>query len=349
MRMFGRALLCAFLVMSGPALADDVSNGSYSTTDGSNNAAPPNGWPAGMFPNQVEPSARANMGATARWWERANAKLSTTGAAGAYVLTPSNTSYPTAYTQGEIYCAKANFASVGNDTLNINSLGAKALYFSVNGGIARISANTILSGQQFCGTYDGSLNSGAGGFQLIGQNLPLSPTFAGDITAGHYVANGAGGGTYVATGFGETMTLDINGSITSTSGSGIRMTAHTGGVVLCDGCGSWSAISDEREKNILRPITGALNKVATLRAVIGTYKADSTKTPHPFLIAQDVQKVLPEAVSKSTGKTLGMPKGKLLMSYTDVIPLLVSALKDQVVINTDLRRHISALEAKSKK
>lgn len=164
MRFIGRALLGALLIFAAPAVANDISNGSYSTTDGSNNASPPNGWPAGMFPNQVEPSARANMGATARWWERGNPKLSTTGSAGAYVLTPSNTLYPTAYTQGEIYCAKANFTSVGNDTLNINSLGAKPLYGPT---LAKIGARAILTGQQFCASYDGALNSAAGGFQLL--------------------------------------------------------------------------------------------------------------------------------------------------------------------------------------
>lgn len=165
--------LLALLVGVAPilALADDISNGSYSTTDGGNNASPPNGWPAGMFPNQVEPTARANMGAVKRWWERANPAISTTGSAGAYVLTPTNTSYPTAYTQGEVYCAKANFAAVGNDTLNVNGLGAKPIYASGASSISRITANSILSGAQFCVAYDAVLNAGGGGFQLISTSV----------------------------------------------------------------------------------------------------------------------------------------------------------------------------------
>jgi len=171
LKFVARGLLAVLLLAAPVAYADDISNGSWSTTDGSNTAAPPNGWPAGMFPNQVEPSARAGMGGTKRWWERANAGISTTGSAGAYVLTPTNTSYPTAYTQGEIYCAKSNFTSVGNDTLNVNGLGAKALY----NNLARIGAGSIQSGQQFCGAYDGALNSGAGGFQLL-SGVPIANT-----------------------------------------------------------------------------------------------------------------------------------------------------------------------------
>jgi hypothetical protein len=169
LRFLARGLLAVLLLAAPAAVADDISNGSWSTTDGSNTAAPPNGWPAGMFPNQVEPSARSNMGGVKRWWERANAALSTTGSAGAYVITPSNTSYPTAYTQGEIYCAKANFTSVGNDTLNVNSLGAKPLYSSATGTIAKIAAGDILSASQFCASYDSALNSAAGGFQILSK------------------------------------------------------------------------------------------------------------------------------------------------------------------------------------
>jgi hypothetical protein len=160
-------LLVGLLMAPLPVFGDDISNGSYSTTDGGNNSAPPNGWPAGMAPNAVEPTARASMGATARWWERANPKLSTTGSAGSYVLTPSNTSYPTAYTQGEVYCAKANFASQGGDTLNVNSLGARGLYKPGPSAPIAIGVGDVANGQQFCASYDAALNSGAGGFQIL--------------------------------------------------------------------------------------------------------------------------------------------------------------------------------------
>jgi len=81
--------------------------------------------------------------------------------------------------------------------------------------------------------------------------------------------------------------------------------------------------SDERLKENLVPITDATNKVSQLRAVIGNYISDESKKARPFLIAQDVQAVLPEAVSVNTDEleTLGV-------SYTDVIPLLVASIKE---------------------
>jgi hypothetical protein len=93
------------------------------------------------------------------------------------------------------------------------------------------------------------------------------------------------------------------------------------GMFLSDGSTSWSSSSDERQKNIIEPISDATNKVASLRAVIGSYKNDETNKRRSFLIAQDVQQVLPEAVTEA-------PDGFLGVAYSDVIPLLVAAIQE---------------------
>ncbi|CAB4146710.1 Intramolecular chaperone auto-processing domain containing protein [uncultured Caudovirales phage] len=93
------------------------------------------------------------------------------------------------------------------------------------------------------------------------------------------------------------------------------------GVYLADGSTAWTANSDERLKDIIEPITDAANKVSTLRAVIGKYKTDAQGTRRSFLIAQDVQAVLPEAVDASNPEKLGV-------QYSEVIPLLVAAINE---------------------
>jgi len=109
------------------------------------------------------------------------------------------------------------------------------------------------------------------------------------------------------------------------------------GVYLADGATSWTASSDERVKDIIEPITNAATKVASLRAVIGKYKKDVEGTRRVFLIAQDVQAVLPEAVNAQNDeiKTLGL-------QYTDVIPLLVAAIQEQQVIIESLKARLDA-------
>jgi hypothetical protein len=106
----------------------------------------------------------------------------------------------------------------------------------------------------------------------------------------------------------------------------------SGGVYLASTATSWTANSDERLKDIIEPISNAVSKVGSLRAIIGKYKNDQTNTRRSFLIAQDVQSVLPEAVDASNPDQLGV-------AYTDVIPLLVAAIKE-------LTARVQTLEAK---
>jgi hypothetical protein len=59
------------------------------------------------------------------------------------------------------------------------------------------------------------------------------------------------------------------------------------------------------------------------RTVIGRYKTDNKETERSFLIAQDVQKTYPYAV------TVGNDEDKTLrLSYTELIPLLVKAIQE---------------------
>jgi hypothetical protein len=118
----------------------------------------------------------------------------------------------------------------------------------------------------------------------------------------------------------------------------LQMSAtSTGGVRLTNGATSWAAVSDENMKDIIEPISDAINKVSTLRSVIGKYKNDPEGTRRSFLIAQDVQNVLPEAVATGIQRgpadedDISKPLEEtevLLLSYSDVIPLLVAAIKE---------------------
>lgn len=106
-------------------------------------------------------------------------------------------------------------------------------------------------------------------------------------------------------------------------GAFIVFTDGNTGVYLTYGNTSWTATSDERLKTNLIPIEDAIEKVAKLRSVTGRFKTDDEGVSRAFLIAQDVQAVLPEAVSMQNDE-----QGTLGIQYTDVIPLLVSAINE---------------------
>ena len=128
----------------------DISQSSWSEVDASNNQAAPLGWtPGTMLPSQVEPTAQAMMGAMKRTWDRANPVNSTSGASGVYQLTLASLLWPASYVQGELFAFKAHQDSVGNDTFQVNGLGALPIYKAQVGPLALvpIMAQDIRAGQ----------------------------------------------------------------------------------------------------------------------------------------------------------------------------------------------------------
>ena len=119
------------------------------------------------------------------------------------------------------------------------------------------------------------------------------------------------------------------------SGVVANVVSSTNGVTLANGGTSWGSLSDERKKDIIEPITDAATKVSSLRAVIGKYKTEENGIRRAMLIAQDVQAVLPEAVVENS-------KGDLILQYTDTIPLLVAAIKEQQAIIESLKARLDA-------
>ena len=117
------------------------------------------------------------------------------------------------------------------------------------------------------------------------------------------------------------------------------LNASSTGVVLVSGNTSWAAQSDERLKDIIEPIADAVDKVSTLRAVIGRYKTDDDSKRRAFLMAQDVQAVLPEAVSEDAD-------GHLLLGYSETIPLLVAAIQELSAKNDALEAANAAFETR---
>lgn len=129
------------------------------------------------------------------------------------------------------------------------------------------------------------------------------------------------------------LTTDAGGNTNWLSaGTASVIAGGSGGVSLASGATAWAAVSDETLKTDLALIQSGAEKVASLRAVTGRYKTDAESMSRSFLIAQDVQKVLPEAVSTDADGTLSL-------RYAEVIPLMVAAIQE-------LTTRLAALENK---
>jgi len=102
---------------------------------------------------------------------------------------------------------------------------------------------------------------------------------------------------------------------------------------------SWTANSDINLKNVTGKIENALDAISTLTPAKFTWKSDEENTPQVGLIAQEVEKVLPEVVDRNADGYLGV-------RYTETIPLLVAAIQEQQTIINDLKARIETLEVK---
>jgi type VI protein secretion system component Hcp len=107
--------------------------------------------------------------------------------------------------------------------------------------------------------------------------------------------------------------------------------------------GAIGACSDVRFKDNIEDITGALDKVTSLRGVSFTWKQDEYPAQRfadgrqVGLIAQEVLEVTPEVVLKDGDGYYSVDYGKLT-------PLLVEAVKELKAQNAELRRRIEVLE-----
>lgn len=121
-----------------------------------------------------------------------------------------------------------------------------------------------------------------------------------------------------------------NVGIASTSPS---LTFYVNGTA--GGTSAWTNTSDARLKKNIVPISGALSIIEQLQGVRFDWRApDERKVgkdlklavgkPQVGFVAQDVQKVLPEAVRVSDGN-----EALLSVSESKVVPVLVEAVKDR--------------------
>lgn len=174
----------------------------------------------------------------------------------------------------------------------------------------------------------------------------------GVATAGVYVGSGAtvlnftGAGVSSVTLVGTTATINIPGgrdidtignanqvlyknSLNKAVGS--ANLTFNGTNLVCGG--TVTANSDESLKENIKTIDGALEKVQNLRGVEFDYRSD--KTHSIGLIAQEVEKVLPDLVHENDGVKS--------VAYQNIVSVLIEAIKEQQGQIDDLKLQIKSI------
>ena len=154
--------------------------------------------------------------------------------------------------------------------------------------------------------------TGLGSHTLTLANLGYTgATNANYITNNNQLTNGAGYTTYTSN-----QATNTNSTVTFT-------TVNAGTV---------NTTSDERAKDDITPITGALDKVQQLGGYSFTLKATDEKSSG--VIAQEVQKVMPELVQEGA-------EGLLSVQYGNMVGLLIEAIKEQQAQIDELKQKLN--------
>ena len=109
---------------------------------------------------------------------------------------------------------------------------------------------------------------------------------------------------------------------------------------------SWR--SDRRLKYVGKEFTSGLDKIRQLKVFNYTFKKDEKKTPHVGVIAQDLQKVFPDAVKKGTDGFLQIRFEDMFYAVINAIKELDSRVTKLEQENKELKARIDRLESKLK-
>ena len=226
------------------------------------------------------------------------------------------------------------------------------ILFKGNDGGSTITALTLDMSEQGNATFNKNVIFGDNGKALFGAGTDLA--IFSDGTDGKIEASGSlildadgttislrDGGTensqigldsagLVMTVVGSDKDFFISGNDGGSAITGVRVDFSDAGAIICNGnITAFGNTSDIKLKENIEVISDALDKVKQLKGITFNYKKDGKRSTG--LIAQDLEKVLPEAIYETIDADInGDPEDKhLAIRYGNTVGLLVEAIKEQ--------------------
>lgn len=174
-----------------------------------------------------------------------------------------------------------------------------------------------------------------------GNLLVAKDSFSGDVTTAGHLFYGVGKTVHTSS-IPQCLVL----ANTQTSGNADPIEFYYGGSIVgkvsTNASGTtYSTTSDRRLKDNIQPIADATDKLMAMNPVSHTWIADPEADSVVGFIAQEMQEIVPEAVS-------GEPDGEEMMSmdYGRITPVLVAALQEATNEIKALKERVAELEGK---
>jgi hypothetical protein len=117
--------------------------------------------------------------------------------------------------------------------------------------------------------------------------------------------------------------------------------SEVGSVQVTSSGATYNTTSDRRLKDNITTITNGKEKLLAMNPVTHTWKADPDAAAVHGFIAQEMQEVIPEAVSGDSES-----EEMMSMDYGRITPVIVAALQDALKEIEELKTRINELEAK---
>src|SRR5437867_2921128 len=222
---------------------------------------------------------------------------------------------------------------------------------TITGGTAHSSGGSVaITGGASRGADGGDVTiSGGGGvpgFGSSGGKVTIKGGF-GDIPGGDVVIAGGpsshteGGEVFFQTSGAERARITRAGNVGIGTTSPDQLLSVNGNASKVGG-GSWAVFSDDRLKTIKGRFSYGLSEVLKLNPIHYRYKQDNPlgipdEAEHVGFSAEEVQKVIPEAVSENS-------KGYLLLNNDPILWAMLNAIKEQQKEIEGLRNKIQHLE-----
>jgi len=237
-------------------------------------------------------------------------------------------------------------ASAASSTAVGHLSWAKSANTTAMGSSSEASAqNTTALGSDASATKNDATAVGNGAQATVANNTALGSNSrasgSGSTAIGYNTVASGSGGIVLGTSSSATGTnsVAIGNSVTAgncwdfvlgTSSHNVRIpgTLSIGGNNVINNSGTWKTTSDRRLKNVGGEFTGGLDQIRELKTYNFTYKSDKQNEPMVGVMAQDLQQVFPDAVTKTE-------KGYFMIRKEDMFYAMINSIKqlDKMVQN----------------